>query len=177
MKREAMPVPHRRARITQEMREAILVDWRMGEMSRRDLAHKYNVSKAAVDKVCVGVAQDAKRIVAAGVAYNQMLADESGQIVAAVEDEVAKRAAQIRFFAEATHKNLSVMLEKIDAETTIQDHKTAQTAIKDGKETVLGKEPETVINNTQSVAVHTGVSLAVSAAELRALNDELDAEY
>ena len=69
-----------------------------------------------------------------------------------VQKEVDDRLRHITFFNNATVKNLSVMMKKIDEDTAIAEHRLAQQAIKDGKETVLGKTPDTAIqinNNTQ----------------------------
>jgi len=75
-----------------------------------------------------------------------------------VAQEVDERTKHIQFFNNATVKNLSIMLTKIkpevidkktklitDAGTSINEHRVAQAAIKDGRETVLGKDPSTAI--------------------------------
>ena len=68
-----------------------------------------------------------------------------------VHDElVNERTTHIQFFNNGTIKNLSIMLNKIDETTTINEHRIAQSALNDGRDNVLGKTPETAIqiNNT-----------------------------
>lgn len=67
-----------------------------------------------------------------------------------VQKEVEDRLRHITFFNNATIKNLSVMMKKIDEDTGIVEHKIAQDALSKGKETVLGKTPDTAIQINNS---------------------------
>jgi transposase len=142
--------------IKPEITASILTDWRIGNTSQRKLAQKYSVSIGTVSNICKGVEQDGVSIVNAGTQYRQALAAHDEQMVNAIEQAVSEKTKHIQFFNNATVKNLSVMLTKIkpevvkkgvvvEAGTSINDHRIAQAAIKDGRETVLGKDPTTAV--------------------------------
>lgn len=151
------------------IREQILQDWRMKLGSQADLADKYKVSKGFVNGVCKGVEQDAEAIVNAGVQYKQMLATQDDSMVNAVQHEVEERTKHIVFFNNATVKNLTIMLSKLTEENSIMEHRIAQAAIKDGKETVLGKTPDTAIqvNNNSTLRELSNEELYVIASKGR----------
>jgi len=123
----------------------IIADWRTGEYSQQDLADKHKVSKGKVNQLCKGMPQDMTAIVTAGVQYRQGLAEQDDRIVTAVTEVVDERTKHLQFFTNASLKNVSVMMKKIGAESSISEHRQAQTALKDAKETVLGKTPDTAI--------------------------------
>jgi len=69
---------------------------------------------------------------------------------------VDDRTKHILFFNDITSRNLKKMMEQVEDNTvSIMEHRIAQAAIKDGKEVVLGKAPETAIqvnnNGTNSI--------------------------
>lgn len=137
--------------INTEIRDKILLDWRMKLGSQADLADKYKISKGAVNGICKGVEQDAAAIVNAGIQYNQMLVEQDDRMMTAVQIEVAERTKHLKFFTDSTVRNMSLMVEKLGADTTIAGHAQAQSALNAGKENILGKSPETAIqiNNNQ----------------------------
>ena len=45
--------------LPQSIKDAILTDWRLGQMSQQAIAEKHGVSKGAVNKACKGVERDA----------------------------------------------------------------------------------------------------------------------
>ncbi|MBK7282961.1 hypothetical protein [Candidatus Aalborgicola defluviihabitans] len=53
--------------------DAILLDWRLGQLSQQRIAEKHKFSKGAVNKICKGVEQDVASIVTAGIQYQQAL--------------------------------------------------------------------------------------------------------
>lgn len=67
-----------------------------------------------------------------------------------VQKEVDERMKHIEFFNRAALKNVSVSVKKISEETTQMEHKLIAETILKGKEAVLGKTPDTVINNTNA---------------------------
>ncbi len=75
------------------------------------------------------------------------------------EELVDERTKYTFFFNDITSRNLKKMMEQVDGEdaapVSIMEHRIAQAAIKDGKEVVLGKAPETAIqvNNNGSSSV------------------------
>ena len=56
----------------------------------------------------------------------------------------------IKFFNNAALKNVKASVDKITDETTQVEHKLIAETILKGRETVLGKTPDTVINNTNA---------------------------
>lgn len=67
-----------------------------------------------------------------------------------VHDElVNEQTKQVMFFNRLTLQNLNMMARKLTAESSIIDHRIAQQTIKDGKEVVLGKAPDTAIQINQ----------------------------
>lgn len=153
--------------IDPELAATIVAEWRTGEFSQQDLADKHGVSKGVVNKLCKGVEQDTAAIVTAGVQYRQALAGHDDRNVTAVTMAVDERTKHIQFFNNATLKNLSVMVKKVGESTSIMEHRIAQAAIKDGRETVLGKTPDTAIqinNNVASTATMTDEQLLAIAA-------------
>ena len=137
--------------IPDDIRERILADWRTGEYSIRALAIRHDVSAAYVGKLVKGVPKDLGEIVNAGIKFRSALLQENRQVGDAVTKIVDEKTRHIAFFANATVKNVSLMMEKIGAKTSIDEHKTAQEAILKGKETVLGKSPETAIQINNQV--------------------------
>ncbi len=127
------------------LREEILADWRTGEYTIRQIAFRRKVSSALVGKIVKGVPKDLTDVVDAGIKYRSALLQESRQVGDAVSEIVDEKTRHIAFFASATVKNIGLMMEKIGRKTTIDEHKLAQDAIFKGRETVLGKSPETAI--------------------------------
>ena len=64
--------------------------------------------------------------------------------------EIDERNKHIKFFTSATIKNCKTMMQKVDDDADFADHKLVQDTLSKGKETVLGKEPAQVINNTNA---------------------------
>ncbi len=76
-----------------------------------------------------------------------------------VVKEIDERTKHIQFFNNATLKNLSLMTRKLDEGTSVLEHKIAQDAIAKGRETVLGKTPDTAIqvntdNKPRSITIN-----------------------
>ncbi len=69
--------------------QAIITDWRVGQLSQRHLADQYKVSVGYVAKITKGVPRDCVEIVSAGIAYNQALAKHGNRLVLAQPDQDA----------------------------------------------------------------------------------------
>ncbi|MEC4682365.1 MAG: hypothetical protein VST70_01605 [Nitrospirota bacterium] len=134
-----------RVKISDDIREKILADWRTGEYTIRTLAHRHDVSSATAGKIVKDVPKDLLEIIDAGVKYRSAILSEKRQVGDALSQIVDEKTRHIAFFANATVKNVSLMMEKIGGRTTIDEHKTAQDTLLKGRETVLGKSPETAI--------------------------------
>lgn len=142
--------------------DKIVSAWRTGEYSQRELAKKFGVSAGLVAKYTKGVDQDVSAIVSAGVQYKQGLEahrEQSAHIAEAIEIAVDERTKHIQFFTNAAIKNVEEAL-KAPCEGQ-QDFKARAETIIKGKETVLGKQPDTAIqinNGSMSLSDFYGAS-------------------
>lgn len=126
-----------------EKSKTIVAEWRTGEYSQQELAERHKVSKGAVNKLCKGVAQDTAGIVTAGVQYQLGLAAHDDRNVTAVTEAVDEKTKHIQFFTEAAIVNVrEAMQTPCDNQ---RDFKDRADTISKGKETVLGKQPDTAI--------------------------------
>ena len=123
--------------------EAIVVDWRVGQMSQRQLAEKHKVSLGMVSKLCKGVNQDAATIVNTGVQYRQALAAHDERIVNAVEQVVDERVKREEWLNIQALKNLDqAMKAPCDGQT---DYNRPADTISKTRDVVIGKTPDTAI--------------------------------
>ena len=98
--------------------------------------------------------------------YQQLIVDSArvkaeistldSTVLSVVEKEIEERTKHLQFFTNATLKNMSSMMKKIGDNTVIVEHKIAQAALKDAKETVLGKTPDTAIQINNGPPVISG---------------------
>jgi hypothetical protein len=98
--------------------------------------------------------------------YQQLIVDSArvkaeistldSTVLSVVEKEIEERTKHMQFFTHATLKNMSSMMKKIGDDTAIIEHKIAQAALKDAKETVLGKTPDTAIQINNGPPVISG---------------------
>ncbi len=152
--------------------DAILIDWRIGQLSQHDIAEKHRVSKGLVNKICKGVEQDAKAIVTAGVQYQQALSDHDDRIVTAVQNAVNEIVRVQKFFRGANMLIAKKVYDKVQSDGTnasFQELNAAAAALGRAQTAVLGKSPETAINNTNAVPV-----VSCSPEELRRINQALE---
>ena len=92
--------------------------------------------------------------------YQQLIADGSrvkaeistlsSTVLNVVEKEIEERTKHITFLNNLTLKNLSVMSKKVNADFEMVEHKIFQETVNKASELLLGKEPATVINNTNA---------------------------
>ena len=123
--------------------EAIVVDWRVGQMSQRQLAEKHKVSLGMVSKLCKGVNQDAATIVNAGVQYRQALAAHDERIVNAVEQVVDERVKREEWLNIQALRNVKEsMAHPCESQS---DYRARADTISKAKDVVIGKTPDTAI--------------------------------
>lgn len=136
--------------IPETVAKDIVADWRTGAFSQQELADKHKVSKGAVNKLCKGVEQDTASIVTAGIQFRQALAGHDDRNVTAVTSVIDEKVRHINFFNNAALKNVQTAVKKIDDKTSQAEHRMLAETILKGRETVLGKTPDTAIqiNNT-----------------------------
>jgi len=104
------------ARLTDQDREAILTDWKLGD-TQNHLAKKYNCSPATVNKLCKGVIQDSREIVNTQMAVNRALEGKSEYEVNKIADKVNTKLRHeelINGNAMLLAGKLKTMAEQID---------------------------------------------------------------
>ena len=123
--------------------EAVVTDWRVGQMSQRQLAHQYKVSVGYVAKITKGIPRDCVEIVSAGIEYNQALAKHDERIVSAIEQAVDERVKRLEWLNIQALKNVREAMEaKCDNQS---DFRARAGTIISAKEVVVGKSPDTAI--------------------------------
>lgn len=121
----------------------IIGQFRTGAYSIRDLARKHDVSIGFIAKHTAGIEKDGITTVNAGVQYKQGLAENDEHFVKAVQDVVNDRTKHIIFFNTMAVQNVSeAMATKCENQ---HDYRSRADTILKGKETVLGKSPETAV--------------------------------
>ena len=154
---------------------AILIDWRVGQMSQQQVAEKHKVSKGLVNKLCEGVDQDGVAIVTAGVQYQQALSEHDDRTVTAMTAAVDEVTRQLKFFRGASMLVAKTVVSKVQQDgmnASYQDLNLAAHALGRMQESVLGKSPKTVINTTN--AVQTNVAVTQTPDQVRAIKEILE---
>jgi len=131
-------------RNSKETKATAIAHWKSGR-SQRWIADTLDVSPASINSWVKGIAQDNAEIVNTQVAVKEKLSLLSEQELNAVTEHVDERTKHIQFFTNATLKNVSLMAKKLTVATTILEHRQAQATLKDAKDVVLGKDPDTAI--------------------------------
>lgn len=138
------------ARLTDEQRERILADFHIGK-SQNELAKKYEVSPATINKLCKGLAPKHAEKVNTLTRIRTELDGESEYQVNAIHREVDERTKHLQFFTSVAIRNVK---ESMDApcEGQMDYQRRADTILK-AKETVIGKTPDTAIQINHSQIV------------------------
>ena len=138
------------ARLTDDQREKILADFHAGK-SQRELAKRYEVSPATINSLCKGIEPKNIDKVNALTRIKTELAEQTEHEVNAVQKEVDERMKHILFFNSAAIRNVQEAMNEPCASQ--QDFRARAETIVKGRETVLGKSPETAvqINNAPPV--------------------------
>lgn len=161
--------------INKAVTAAILIDWRVGQLSQQQLAEKHKVSKGLVNKLCKGVDQDGAAIVTAGVQYQQALSGHDDRMVTALTDAIDEITRKLKFFQGASMLVAKTVVSKVQQDgmnASYQDLNSAAHALGRMQESVLGKSPETVIHNTN--AVQTNVAVTQTPEQVRAIKEMLE---
>ena len=93
--------------IDKKITEAVIIDWRVGGLSYRDIAEKHKISLGMVAKLCKGIAQDVAPIVNTSVQIRQALAAHDERMVNAVNAAVDERVKRLDWLRSAAMKNVS----------------------------------------------------------------------
>ena len=135
------------AKITDEIKEKILADFHTGAYTARQLGDKYKVSHVTIVKITKGLVPKNKEKVTALIAIKSELAEQNYQEVTSVNEVVDEATKHLIFFKNAALRNQKKADEILEMSDTISDIEAHSRITARNKETVLGKEPQTVINN------------------------------
>lgn len=100
-----------------------------GRYSQRELAKRFNISPAYVNKIVKNIDKIDEEVVNAGIAYKTALASRDEHSVNAIENTVNEATKHLAYINNLTLKNLSVMAKKINEDTTIAEHKMISEAV------------------------------------------------
>ncbi len=129
----------------------IVADWRTGDFVQRALADKYHVSIGFINKHTKGIPKDTAHIVNKLVEAKQELSELDEISVNSVNEVVHERTKHIQFFTNAAVKNVKAAVGKISKTTSQAEHRMLADTILKGKETVLGKQPDTAIQINNNI--------------------------
>ena len=102
-------------------------------------AKKRGVEKGDVSQLTSSMVRDKVEFVSLPVAVQEV-----------VTNDVDERTKHIQILNKMTLKNLSVMGKKVNEDFEMVEHKLFQETVNKAAEQLLGKEPQTVINNTNA---------------------------
>jgi hypothetical protein len=145
-----------------------MIDWRMGRMSQRQIADKHGVSNGKVAQLTKGVAQDSAAIVSAGIEYRQALQTQDERMVSAVEKEVDKVSGWVNWIHTALMSNAQQAMK--DKCSDQDDYLKRGNTLAKAKESIVGKQPDTVINNTNALQA----VIQYTPEQLRQINQDLE---
>ena len=134
------------AKITDEIRAKILDEFHLGK-SQNWLANEYEVSPATINKICKGVTPKYKEKVNIVSSIKSEILQESKFLSECFDKEVNTRTQYLLLFQNAALKNQAKANELLELTEDMKDIESHSRLTKTNKETVLGKDPETVINN------------------------------
>ena len=139
------------ARLSEEDKEKILADFHTGHFSQRELAKRYGVSVATINKMTKGLKPKNEHKVNTLVSVNRELAEQSEHEVNSVHKVVDERVKHLLYFSDTALRNQKLANEKISEESELFDLKLHSEITAKNKQTVLGKDVDTQINiNTQN---------------------------
>lgn len=116
------------ARLNDKQREDIVNAFHIGK-SIYQIAKDFEVSTATVHKLVKDLTPKLKDELKAEIAIKSKVLGESESLVKAFNDEVNEKMRNKEFLNNATLKNISTMIKKVNEETTIGEHFTAQQTI------------------------------------------------
>ena len=135
------------AKLTEAIKEKILADFHTGAYTVRQLADKYDVSHVTIVKMTKGLTPKNKEKVTTLVAVKTELAEQSYQEVTSVNEVVNKKTKHLLYFQNAALRNQKKADEMLEMSDRIADVEAHSRITARNKETVLGREADTVINN------------------------------
>lgn len=128
---------------------AAIADWRTGEFTERQLAAKYRISPATAHTLVAGIEKDLQPLISAQISIKQALAEMPEQETSKFEQIVSEKTKYLDFFNNCALENVKKAM-KLQCESQQDFRLRAETIVK-GKETVVGKAPDTAIQINNSV--------------------------
>ena len=134
------------ARLTENTKELILADFHTGRYSQRELAKKYKVSNATINKIVKGIEPKHKEKVNAQISIITALSEESEHEVNAVHNAVEEATKHLLFFQNSALRNQKLANNQLSEESELYDLKLHADITAKNKQSVLGKEADTQVN-------------------------------
>jgi len=134
------------ARLSNDAKEKILADFHTGAYSQRELAKKYGVSTATINKITKGLEPKHKAKVNAQISLLRELSEESEHEVNAFTSVIKEKTKHLSFFQNAALKNQHLANELLESAASLQEIEAHARITAKNKETVLGKDIETQVN-------------------------------
>lgn len=138
------------AKITEDLKQRILAQFHIGK-SQNWLATEYEVSPATINKICKGLTPKYKEKVNTVSAIQSEVLQESEYLSEYFDKEVNKRTQHLLLFQNSALRNQQKANEILDITDDIKDLEAHARLTKTNKETVLGKDPDMIINNTNAL--------------------------
>ena len=138
------------AKITEDLKQRILAQFHIGK-SQNWLATEYEVSPATINKICKGLTPKYKEKVNITSAIKSEVLQESEYLSEYFDKEVNKRTQHLLLFQNSALRNQQKANEILDITDDIKDLEAHARLTKTNKETVLGKDPDMIINNTNAL--------------------------
>lgn len=131
------------ARLTDDERKLLLADYHTGQFTQRQLAKKYSVSTATINKLTKGLEAKHEHKVNAISTLTANLHAESEQNeheVNAVQLAIDKRTKHLLYFQDSALMNQKKGNELLESSSEMKDVLAHSTLTGKNKETVLGKD-------------------------------------
>ncbi|WP_169753555.1 hypothetical protein, partial [Campylobacter mucosalis] len=146
------------AKVTEKTKELIRAEYKAGA-SKKSLAEKYEISIGYVFKLCNGLQQENAELVKQQVAINTALSTQSETEVKAFHEIVKEQTKHLIYFQNRALANQKKADELLEIATEISEVEAHSRITARNKETVLGKEPMTQINNTNVQQNNTKITI------------------
>ncbi len=137
------------AKLNNELKSKILDEFHLGK-SQNQLALEYELSTATINKLCKGLKPKYKEKVNAVSAIKSEILQESKFLSECFDKEVNKRTQHLLLFQNSALKNQAKANEVLEVTDDLKDLEVHARITRINKEVVLGKEPDTQINNTNA---------------------------
>ena len=112
----------------------VIASWKTGSFkSYTAIAKHFKISTKTAQKIIGDNAQDNADVVALGIEYEKAKkSTKNPHEIKAIEKVVDDATKHLEFFKQATLKNASVMMKKVDEKMPIHEHKAVQDTLDKG---------------------------------------------